>query len=145
MPWKSESVMDQRIKFLIRAKSNQASFSELCREFEISRPTGYLWLKRYEQVGSVTGLAEKSRRPHNSPLQTDYALEKLVVAFRKKQGWGARKIQVLLAKEGHQLGSATIPAAPCTSTPSIATALRSASPAFVATSRLRAHRPRSKP
>jgi transposase InsO family protein len=108
MPWKSESVMDQRIKFLIRAKSNQASFSELCREFEISRPTGYLWLKRYEQVGSVTGLAEKSRRPHNSPLQTDHALEKLVVAFRKKQGWGARKIQVLLAKEGHQLGSATI-------------------------------------
>lgn len=108
MPWKSETVMDQRIEFIVQAKREEASFSELCREFEISRPTGYLWLKRYEQVGSVTGLAEKSRRPHNSPLQTDHELEKLVVAFRKKQGWGARKIQVLLAKEGHQLGSATI-------------------------------------
>jgi transposase InsO family protein len=35
-------------------------------------------------------------------------LEKLVVAHREKQGWGARKIQVPLAKEGYQLGSATI-------------------------------------
>jgi len=108
MPWKSETVMDQRIEFVVRAKTKEDSFSELCREFEISRPTGYLWQKRYEEAGSITGLKEKSRRPLNSPLQTDEELEKLVVAFRKKQGWGARKIQVLLAKEGHQLGSATI-------------------------------------
>lgn len=108
MPWKSETVMDQRIEFILRAKLKEDSFSELCREFGISRPTGYLWLKRYEQVGSITGLKEKSRRPNNSPLQTEHELEKLVVAFRKKQGWGARKIQVLMTKEGHQLGSATI-------------------------------------
>lgn len=108
MPWKSEAVMDQRIKFIVRAKLEEGSFSELCREFEISRPTGYLWLKRYEQVGSITGLQEKSRRPVKSPLKTDDEIEELVVEFRTRQGWGARKIQVLLAKEGQHLGSATI-------------------------------------
>jgi transposase InsO family protein len=108
MPWKSESVMDQRIEFIVRAKKKEGTFRELCREFEISRPTGYLWLNRYEEIGSISELKEKSRRPQTSPLQTDRELEELVVAFRKKRGWGARKIQVLLAKEGHQLGSATI-------------------------------------
>jgi transposase InsO family protein len=108
MPWKSEAVMDQRIEFIVRAKLKEGSFSELCREFEISRPTGYLWLKRYEQVGSITGLQEKSRRPVKSPLKTDDEIEELVVEFRTRQGWGARKIQVLLAKEGQHLGSATI-------------------------------------
>lgn len=108
MPWKSETVMDQRIEFIVRAKLKEGSFSELCREFEISRPTGYLWLKRYEQVGSITGLQEKSRRPVKSPLKTDDEIEELVVEFRTRQGWGARKIQVLLAKEGQHLGSATI-------------------------------------
>lgn len=108
MPWKSETVMDQRIEFIVRAKLKEGSFSELCREFEISRPTGYLWLKRYEEIGSIAGLQEKSRRPIKSPLKTEDELEELVVGFRRKQGWGARKIQVLLAKEGHQLGAATI-------------------------------------
>lgn len=108
MPWKSETVMDQRIEFIVRAKLKEGSFSELCREFEISRPTGYLWLKRYEQVGSMTGLEEKSRRPVKSPLKTDEEVEELVVEFRRKQGWGARKIQVLLAKEGQHLAAATI-------------------------------------
>lgn len=108
MPWKSETVMDQRIEFIVRAKLKEGSFSELCREYGISRPTGYLWQKRYEQEGSIAGLQEKSRRPLNSPLQTSDELEELVVGFRRKQGWGARKIQVLLAKEGHQLAAATI-------------------------------------
>jgi len=108
MPWKSGTVMDQRVEFILRAKQKMESLSELCKEFEISRPTGYLWLKRYEDVGSINGLKEKSRRPHNSPLQTDKELEELVVSLRKKKGWGARKIQVVLAQRGHELGSATV-------------------------------------
>lgn len=108
MPWKSETVMDQRIEFVLRAKQEKESFSKLCRDFEVSRPTGYLWLKRYEEAGNLNGLKEKSRRPHNSPLQTDQEMAKLVVELRKEKGWGARKLQDLMAKRGHELGSATI-------------------------------------
>lgn len=108
MPWKSETVMDQRIEFVIRAKAKEGSFSGLCREFGISRPTGYLWLKRYEQVGSIRGLQEMSRRPQNIPHRTKDELEDLVVDYRRKQGWGARKIEALLGKKGHQLAARTI-------------------------------------
>ena len=32
MPWKTESVMDQRVEFVIRAKRGEESISGLCRE-----------------------------------------------------------------------------------------------------------------
>ena len=99
MPWKTETVMDQRIEFVLRANVREVSISGLCEEYGVSRPTGYLWLHRYREAGSVTGLAEKSRRPHLSPLKTEERLEEAVVNLRVKYGWGARKIHSLLAPE----------------------------------------------
>ena len=61
MPWRTERVMDQRIEFVLRAQEGEESIAELCRDYGISRPTGYLWLNRYHAVGSVNGLAEGSR------------------------------------------------------------------------------------
>jgi len=108
MPWKSETVMDQRAEFVVRAKARDVSMSKLCKQFGVSRPTGYLWLKRYEESGSVVGLKEHSRRPHESPAKTGDELENKVVEMRREKGWGARKIQVLLARQGHELAAATI-------------------------------------
>ena len=39
MPWKVTNVMDQKIRFVIRAVEPGANMSALCREFRISRPT----------------------------------------------------------------------------------------------------------
>lgn len=100
MPWRSETVMDQRIEFVVRAKKKAVPLSRLCEEFGISRPTGYLWLRRYEEAGSVTSLEEKSRRPHSSPYQTNASVEEAVVALRKRTGWGARKVSKVLAVYG---------------------------------------------
>ncbi len=100
--------MDQRIEFVLRAKAEEASLCKLCAEFGISRPTGYLWLRRYEEAGSVTALGEKSRRPHVSPRKTEESLEDAVVDLRKKYGWGARKLTRLLAGEGHELTRITV-------------------------------------
>jgi transposase len=96
MPWRTESVMQQRVEFVIRARSGKKAMSELCREYGVSRPTGYLWLKRYEESGSLLGLQERSRRPHNSPGRTERALEELVLGLRDKTGWGALKLQEVL-------------------------------------------------
>ena len=70
MPWKTESVMDQRVEFVLRVGQGEETIAELCRDYGISRPTGYLWMSRYEAAGSVTGLAEHSRRPLHSPRRT---------------------------------------------------------------------------
>lgn len=108
MPWKAEHVMDIRIEFVLRATKKDVSFSDLCKEFGISRPTGYLWLGRYQEYGSLSKLVDKSRRPLHSPKKTQDWLESEVVGLRKQYGWGARKIRVLLNRQGYDLPEITI-------------------------------------
>ena len=93
MPWLETNVMDQRIEFVAQTLGQNVNFSELCREFGISRPTGYRWLNRYRQVGSFAELQEKSRRPHHSPRRTTARTEEEVKKLRTKYGWGARKLK----------------------------------------------------
>ena len=70
MPWKETSVMEQRIEFLVRLKQKEAPLAQLCREYGISRETGYTWWRRLEEGGSFTELRERSRRPTHSPRKT---------------------------------------------------------------------------
>ena len=107
MPWRTESVMDQRVEFVLRARTGEEAVSDLCREYEISRPTGYLWLNRYREVGSVSGLAEHSRRPWHSPQRTGADIEAAVLALRDKTGWGGPKIAKVLEGQGVQVAPAT--------------------------------------
>ena len=108
MPWRSSSVMDVRIEFVVLANAGIKSMSELCREFGISRPTGYRWLNRYREVNSVNGLVEKSRRPHRIPGRTPAAIENRVIELRVETGWGAKKLSVLLSRVGISVPVITI-------------------------------------
>lgn len=99
MPWECKTVEKQREEF-VRAAKACGNFSALCREYEITRKTGYKWLARIEGGG---GLQDRSRRPHNSPRQTPEELEALILAVRKENpGWGARRIHAVLEREGLQ-------------------------------------------
>ena len=49
MAWRTMAVRDQRVQFVVRAQQGQEKLSRLCAEFGISRPTGYVWLKRYRE------------------------------------------------------------------------------------------------
>jgi len=101
-------VQEQRVRFVVAAARGEKSLTSLCQEFGISRPTGYLWVKRYQQVG-VAGIAEKSRRPQRSPERTGAALESQVVQARQRYpDWGARKLQVVLQRENIELTHSTI-------------------------------------
>jgi hypothetical protein len=52
MPWKESSVMDERIRFVIRLKDGE-SMVALCREFQISRKTGYKFQFINERSGRL--------------------------------------------------------------------------------------------
>ncbi len=78
MAWKTMDIHEQRVRFVVAATQKARPFSALCAEFEISRPTGYVWLKRYRELG-VRGIAEKISKPHRSPRRTRAALERQVV------------------------------------------------------------------
>jgi transposase len=108
MAWKTMDVHEQRVRFVVEAMQKMRPFKALRAVYEISRPTGYLWLERYRQHG-VAGIAEQSRKPHRSPQRTDSELERQVVELRLRYpDWGARKLRVVLAREGVELPRNTI-------------------------------------
>ena len=84
-------------------------FAGLCREYGISRPTGYLWVKRVMAGGWVMESVEDcSRRPHRSPYRTSAEIESRVVSWRGREGWGGKKIREKLLAEGLVLPVITI-------------------------------------
>ena len=108
MPWRTMNVKDQRVRFVIGASQPGANLRKLCGEFGISRPTGYLWLRRYQTRG-VEGLCEDSRRPQHVPGRTAPAVEERIAQLRRERpDWGARKLQVLRRRQGVELPIVTI-------------------------------------
>jgi len=97
MSWKESSLMDERMRFVIRPKDGE-SMTSLCREFGISRKTGYKILERFEHCG-VEGLSDRARRPHRYANQLPAQVEAAIVAAKhEKPHWGARKIYELLLR-----------------------------------------------
>jgi transposase InsO family protein len=109
MPWNEVDVQEQRMQFVMRAARGTERLAPLCREFGISRPTGYVWVRRYREVQSLRGLCEHSRRPKRSPRVTEAWKQERVVALRQETGWGAKKLHIVLRdEEGLLLPTRTI-------------------------------------
>lgn len=108
MPFKISTVMEEKLEFVQQAVKQKVKFSELCRRFGISRPTGYKWLHRYQKYGEE-GLKESSRRPKAQPRATSVKVVEAVVKMKKREPhWGAKKLRVLLEREG-VLASSDLP------------------------------------
>jgi transposase InsO family protein len=98
MPWKESWIVDQRLQFLSSYQKKEMSLSDLCREFGVSRPTGYRWINRYKEVGPE-GLLDRNRKPHGCSHATSEATENAILALRSKHpSWGARKLKARLEK-----------------------------------------------
>jgi len=107
MPWKESSVMEERLQFVARLLDGE-SMSEVCRQFGISRKTGYKIYNRYKEQG-LEALSDRSRRPVRYANQLPVQLEQMIVRFKKeKPHWGARKIRELLVRR--LAGDVRIPA-----------------------------------
>ncbi len=98
MPWTETDVVDQRTEFVLRALRNAVVFGDLCREFGISRKTGYKWRERFLQDG-LGGLGDQSRRPDSSPNEVSEAMVCRIVKLKVAHpSWGARKLRAVLER-----------------------------------------------
>lgn len=93
--------MEEIIRFVMLARSDRFTVTDLCEQFGISRKTGYKHLERYAAAG-LKGLQARSHRPLAFPQRTDEAVEKLIVAERRlHRTWGPKKLhKVLQVKHG---------------------------------------------
>jgi len=88
--------MSERVEFIGLLRSGQRTLASLCREFGISRPTGYKWAERFRLEG-LDGLKERSRAPLQRPQQTDPEVQGLLIRARKAHpSWGPRKLKAWL-------------------------------------------------
>ncbi len=100
MPWKAVNLMSLRKEFISLALVEGCHFSQLCDRFNISRKTGYKWIKRFLSEGE-SALHDLSRRPSTSPHKTADEMEKKVVTIRQShRAWGGRKIAARLKALG---------------------------------------------
>jgi transposase InsO family protein len=102
MPWKASSVMEERLHFIARLLDGEA-MTDVCRDFGISRKTGYKIFSRYKEHGCVA-VSDRSRRPVRYANQLPTQVESLIVKLKRdKPNWGARKIRELLVRRlaGH--------------------------------------------
>jgi putative transposase len=93
MGWKGVTVMDQKILFIGEClKEDRPFFNELCREFGISRKTGYKWLERYLSEG-VKGLMDRPSIPRSCPHKTAEEIVEIIVRAKGQHpSWGPKKI-----------------------------------------------------
>ena len=61
MPWKECQIVEERLRFIARLLDGE-KMAVLCREFGISRKTGYKIFNRYKDHG-LEALSDRSRRP----------------------------------------------------------------------------------
>jgi len=89
--------MDERLRFVAKLLDGE-SMTEVCREFGISRKTGYKIFGRYKEHG-LEALSDRCRRPVRYANQLPPQIESLIVSLkRNKPHWGARKLRELLVR-----------------------------------------------
>jgi transposase InsO family protein len=102
MPWKEVTAVNERMEFVARLKAGER-MSDLCREYEISRKTGYEFEQRYEEQGPK-GLYDVSRRPRRLARQISSGIQTAILELkREKPTWGAAKIHEVLGRQHPQM------------------------------------------
>jgi putative transposase len=90
--------MDERLRFVARLLEGE-KMAALCREFGISRPTGYKIFTRYKDLG-LEGLIDRSRRPYRQANRLPFQVERTIVALRQEHPtWGAVKIREKILRD----------------------------------------------
>jgi transposase InsO family protein len=99
MPWKETKVLDSRMQFIALYLQQTMSFSELCRNFGISRTTGYKFIERYHNNGPA-GLEDMPRIAYSHPNATACFVQEQIVALRSEHpNWGPRKLRAILIRQ----------------------------------------------
>jgi putative transposase len=102
MPWQRCSKMDERLRFVARLLEGE-KMAVLCREYDVSRKTGYKLFSRYKEQG-YEGLTDRSRRPYRQGCRLPEAIEGLILSIKHEHpSWGAPKIREKIKRKALEI------------------------------------------
>jgi transposase InsO family protein len=88
--------MEEKLRFIVEYEQRERTMTELCQRYEIARETGYVWVRRYREIG-LEGLLEQSRARRRHENQTAEEIERMVLELRQAHmSWGPRKLKRVL-------------------------------------------------
>lgn len=97
MPMEDKTVEKQRKEFAEKAQTTD-NFSALCREYNITRKTGYKWKERYANNEPMT---DRSKVPNKVANRTPYEIEQQILQVRyENPKWVGKQIQHFLEMNG---------------------------------------------
>ena len=82
MPWQECRKVDERMRFVARLLDGE-KMAVLCREFDVSRKTGYKIFSRYKDCG-LHGLTDRSGRPYRHANRLPFQIESLIVQLKRE-------------------------------------------------------------
>ncbi len=95
MPWKETTKMDERKRFISRLHAGE-KMTSLCREYGISRTTGYKFKTRYGRCGEP-GLLDQPRGPRNPRNRVSEEMQGHILQLKGRyKDFGAKKLRALL-------------------------------------------------
>jgi len=87
------------MRFVVAFQSGEWTMTELCRQYGITRPTGYALIERFQQEG-MGGLQDRSRAPLRHPNQMLAEIEEQILELRRaRPSWGPKKLQAYLKQK----------------------------------------------
>jgi putative transposase len=99
--------MDERLRFVARLLEGE-KMTTVCREFGISRVTGYKIFNRYKECG-LDALNDRSRRPYRQANRLPFQVERSILGIKREYpSWGAPKIHDKLIKQYPMIKSPAI-------------------------------------
>lgn len=99
MPWKEQQTVDQRMAFVLAYMQHRVTMAELCREFGVSRKTGYKWTQRFID-GGAPNLLNRVTGPRHCSHAVGPEVEAAIVEVRKRYPtWGPKKIDAYLQRQ----------------------------------------------
>ena len=81
--------MEEKLRFVFEYERRERSMKELCERYEIARETGYVWLRRYQELG-IAGLMEREREAQRHPNQTSAEKERRILELGRRTCDGGR-------------------------------------------------------
>jgi putative transposase len=98
MGWMETCAVEERMRFVMAIMEREEAFAAVCRQFGVSRKTGYQWLERYLEDG-FEGLLDRSRAPlHHPQAMTREIAERCLEVRRGHPTWGPVKVRAWLER-----------------------------------------------
>lgn len=99
MAWNDTCELKEKIKFISEWNKNELSMTALCRQFNISRKTGYKLISRYENDDQDC-FKQRSRAHFDHPEKTSKHITQTILKTKKQYPkWGPKKIKAWLEIE----------------------------------------------